>query len=153
MNEANLTALRIAVVDDSAHSRRTVRSMLNGFGCRDIYEAEDGVEALDILQHVAPDVVITDLVMPIFTGIELVKMIRAHMTGVRDVPIIILTAYPSRQHILEARRAGADVILAKPVSPKALYDRVVHLIRRPRSRSAMEVTASIDEGDPVVTSD
>jgi CheY-like chemotaxis protein len=52
--------LRFLVIDDSAHMRRIVRTLLHGFGARDVYEAEDGTSGLDAFTHYVPDIVLTD---------------------------------------------------------------------------------------------
>ena len=59
--------LRFLVVDDNAHMRRILRTLLHGFGAREVYEAEDGA-AGRAFTHYSPDIVITDWAMPIFDG-------------------------------------------------------------------------------------
>jgi YesN/AraC family two-component response regulator len=61
--------LRFVVADDNAHMRRIVRTLLRAFGCREIYEAEDGASGLEAVEAYSPDILITDITMPIFDGI------------------------------------------------------------------------------------
>ncbi|MGD9867282.1 MAG: response regulator [Hyphomicrobiales bacterium] len=125
--------LRFVVVDDNAHMRRIVRTLLRAFGSREIYESEDGASGLEAVEAYSPDILITDIKMPIFDGIELTRMIR-NPEGCKHpfLPIIILTAYSEKKHVLAARDAGATEFLCKPVSATALYRRIQNIVENPR---------------------
>lgn len=125
--------LRFVVVDDNAHMRRIVRTLLRAFGSREIYEAEDGASGLEAVEGYSPDILITDIKMPIFDGIELTRMIR-NPEGCKHpfLPIIILTAYSEKKHVTAARDAGATEFLCKPVSATSLYRRIQNVIANPR---------------------
>jgi two-component system chemotaxis response regulator CheY len=125
--------LRFVVVDDNAHMRRIVRTLLRAFGSREIYESEDGASGLEAVEAYSPDILITDIKMPIFDGIELTRMIR-DPDGCRHpfLPIIILTAYLEKKHVMAARNAGATEFLCKPVSAMALYRRIQNVVEKPR---------------------
>ncbi len=125
--------LRFVVADDNAHMRRIVRTLLRAFGCREIYEAEDGASGLEAVEAYSPDILISDITMPIFDGIELTRMIR-NPEGCRHpfLPIIILSAYSEKKHVIAARDAGASEFLCKPVSATALYRRIQNVIANPR---------------------
>ncbi len=133
MAKIDFEKLRIVVADDNAHMRRIVRTLLRAFGSRDICEAEDGASALEAVENFSPDILITDIKMPIFDGIELTQMIR-NPDGFKQpfLPIIVLTAYTERKRVLQARDAGATEFLCKPVSANALYKRVQNVIENPR---------------------
>ncbi len=125
--------LSFVIVDDNAHMRRIVRAMLRAFGSREIHEAEDGASGLEATQAYSPDILITDIKMPIFDGIELIQMIRnPEGFSLPFIPIIVLTAYSEKSRILAARDAGATEFLCKPVSASALYKRVQNIIFNPR---------------------
>ena len=125
--------LRFVVADDNAHMRRIVRTLLRAFGCREIYEAEDGASGLEAVEAYSPDILITDITMPIFDGIELTRMIR-NPDGCRHpfLPILILSAYSEKKHVIAAREAGATEFLCKPVSAIALYRRIQNVVANPR---------------------
>ena len=125
--------LRFVVADDNAHMRRIVRTLLRAFGCREIYEAEDGASGLEAVEAYSPDILITDITMPIFDGIELTRMIR-NPDGCRHpfLPILILSAYSEKKHVIAAREAGATEFLCKPVSATALYRRIQNVVANPR---------------------
>jgi len=125
--------LRFVVVDDNAHMRRIVRTLLRAFGSREIYEAEDGASGLEAVEAYSPDILITDIMMPIFDGIELTRMIRNPDGGRHPfIPIIVLSAYSEKKYVIEAREAGATEFLCKPVSASALYRRIQNIIENPR---------------------
>lgn len=125
--------LRFVVVDDNAHMRRIVRTLLRAFGSREIYESEDGASGLEAVEAFSPDILIADIKMPIFDGIELTRMIR-NPDGCRHpfLPIIVLTAYSEKKHVVAARDAGATEFLCKPVSATALYRRIQNIVEKPR---------------------
>src|SRR5215475_4679572 len=89
MVRIDFNRLRFLVIDDNAHMRRILRTLLHGFGAREVYEAEDGAAGLEAFTHYIPDIVITDWAMPIFDGLELMQMIR------RPAPMPILTSRSS----------------------------------------------------------
>ena len=121
------------VADDNAHMSRIVRTLLRAFGSREIYEAEDGASGLEAVEAFSPDILITDITMPIFDGIELTRMIR-NPDGCRHpfLPIVVLSAYSEKKHVIAARDAGATEFLCKPVSATALYRRIQNVVANPR---------------------
>jgi two-component system chemotaxis response regulator CheY len=125
--------LRFLVIDDNAHMRRILRTLLHGFGAREVYEAEDGAAGLESFTHYTPDIVVTDWVMPIFDGLELTQMIRQQGANANPyVPIVMLTGHSEKKRIITARDAGVTEFLAKPISAKALYERVFNIVANPR---------------------
>jgi CheY-like chemotaxis protein len=133
MVRVDFKPLSFLVVDDSAHMRRLVRTLLHGFGAREIYEAENGAAGLEVFTRNLPNIVILDCAMPIFDGIELTRMIRQSEDNPdRFVPIIMLTGNAERRRVLDARDAGVTDFLVKPISAKVLYERIVNIVANPR---------------------
>jgi CheY-like chemotaxis protein len=125
--------LRFLVCDDNAHMRRILRTLLHSFGAREVYEAEDGATALEMFTHYVPDIVILDWAMPIFDGIELTQMIRQpDSKGNPFAPIIMLTGHSEKRRVTVARDAGVTEFLAKPISAKGLYQRILNVVVSPR---------------------
>ncbi len=113
--------------------RRIIRIMLQGFRAREVFEAENGANGLESFVHLTPDIIITVLVMPIHDGFSLIKMIRQPGCNANPhIPIIMLTGYASKACVLAARDAGVTEFLVKPVSAKALYQRIVNILVNPR---------------------
>jgi two-component system chemotaxis response regulator CheY len=133
MSRIDFKRLRFVVVDDNAHMRRIVRTLLNGFGAREVTEAEDGAAGLEVFNAVVPDILILDWAMPIFDGLELTQMIRQPGANANPfVPIIMLTGHSEKRRVTAARDAGVTEFLVKPLSARALYDRIVNVVVNPR---------------------
>jgi CheY-like chemotaxis protein len=136
--EFRIQQLAVLLVDDNPFMRKMVRSLLNNIGIKKIYEAGDGIAGLEQIRAVAPDVVILDWEMPLLNGPELVRIVRT--PGVfpyPDIPIIMLTAHGERRRIVEAIRIGVNEFLCKPVSAKALCDRLISILAKPRASVQM----------------
>jgi len=129
-----IQSLWVLVVDDNQYMRKMIRNLLVNCGVKDIYEAADGIAALDAIRTVAPDVVILDWEMPLLSGAELVRIVRSPgVFPMPDVPIIMLSAHGERWRVVEAVRLGVHEFLIKPVSAKSLYDRLQSIVTRPRA--------------------
>ena len=127
-------SLSVLVVDDNQYMRKMVRNLLVNCGIKEIYEAADGIAALDAIRTMAPDVVILDWEMPLLSGAELVRIVRSPgVFPMPDIPIIMLTGHCERWRVVEAVRLGVNEYLTKPVSAKAIYDRLVSIMAQPRA--------------------
>jgi two-component system, chemotaxis family, chemotaxis protein CheY len=128
-----LASAKVLVVDDEYYMRKVVRTLLMSIGVRTVYEAADGPAGLDLIRSMAPDVVIVDWQMPGLDGAGFVRMVRSPQTfPFPDVPIIMLTGHGERSRVIEAIQIGVNEFLLKPVSSKALQDRMVAVLTRPR---------------------
>ena len=126
-------AVDVLIVDDNQFMRKVVRNLLVNLGVKHIHEAADGIAGLEAIRMFAPDVVILDWEMPLLTGAELARIVRSPgVFPVPDVPIIMLTGHVQRWRIDEAQRLGINEFLKKPVSGKALLDRMVSILAHPR---------------------
>ena len=124
---------KVLVVDDEHYMRKVVRTLLMSIGVRTIYEAADGPSGLEHIRSMAPDVVILDWEMPGLDGAGFVRMVRSPETfPFPDVPIIMLTGHGERRRVIEAVQIGVNEFLLKPVSSKALQDRLVSVLAKPR---------------------
>jgi CheY-like chemotaxis protein len=133
MFRIDFNKLRFLVCDDNPHMRRILRTLLHSFGAREVYESEDGATALEMYSHYVPDIVITDWSMPIFDGLELAQMIRQpDSKGNPFAPIIMLTGHSEKRRVTVARDAGVTEFLAKPISAKGLYQRILNVVANPR---------------------
>jgi len=128
-----LVALKVLIVDDEPTMRKVTRSLLQAIGVRTIYEANDGNSGLKAIRALLPDVVIVDWEMPRPNGPEFVRMVRSPDSfPLRHVPIIMLTGHGERSRVVAAVSLGVNDFLVKPVSTKALLERLVSLIANPR---------------------
>src|ERR1700727_1904519 len=128
-----IQSLAVLVVDDNQYTRKMVRNLLVNCGVKDVFEANDGIAALDAIRSIGPDVVVLDWEMPLLSGAELVRIVRSPgVFPMPDIPIIMLSAHGERWRVVEAVRLGVHEYLVKPVSAKALYDRLVSIMMPPR---------------------
>jgi two-component system chemotaxis response regulator CheY len=125
--------LNVLVVDDNPFMRKIVRSMLNNIGVKKTFEAADGIAALDMIRQALPDIVVLDWEMPLLNGPELVRIVRSPgVFPMPDIPIIMLSAHGERWRIVESVKIGVNEFLCKPVSAKALLDRLISILLKPR---------------------
>jgi two-component system, chemotaxis family, chemotaxis protein CheY len=133
MAGATLETLRALVVEDNAHMRTLLRSLLAALGLKKIADAADGGEALHLLREHGADFILTDLSMQPLNGIEFTRLVR----GTEDspnpyVPIIMVTGHTERHRVEAARDAGVTEFLAKPITVQNLFLRVAEIVERPR---------------------
>lgn len=131
--ERRFERLKVLVVDDEPFMRKVVRTLLTGMGVRNIMEAPDGMAGLETIRRDQPDVVILDWNMPGLDGPAFVRMVRSPQTfPMPDIPIIMLTGHGERAKVIEAIEIGVNEFLLKPVSTKALRDRMAAVLLNPR---------------------
>jgi DNA-binding response OmpR family regulator len=127
-------AISVLIVEDNQYMRKVVRNILVNIGVKNIHEAGDGIAGLEAIRMLAPDLVVLDWEMPLLNGAEMVRIVRAPgVFPVPDVPIIMLTGHVERWRVIEASRLGVNEFLKKPVSGKALLDRIMAILTRPRA--------------------
>jgi two-component system chemotaxis response regulator CheY len=132
--EPRLAALTVLVVDDDLHMRKVVRTMLATIGVKTTFEAHDGPSGLAALRAHAPDLVLVDWEMPVLDGMQFTRLVRLPAAVPDpDVPIIMLTGHSERWRVEEAARFGVREYLLKPVSTKALQERIVSVLSHPRA--------------------
>jgi two-component system, chemotaxis family, chemotaxis protein CheY len=128
-----LAAAKIAVVDDEYFMRKVLRALLMSIGVFDIYEAPNGAEGLELIRYMAPNVVLLDWKMPGLDGPGFMRLVRSPKTfPYPNVPIIMLTGHGERSRVVEAVQLGVNEFLLKPVSTKALQDRLLTVLSKPR---------------------
>ena len=117
--------IRVVVSDDHPVVRQGLRSFLETRGFAVVGEAGDGEAAVRVVRETAPDVLLTDLVMPGVDGIEAIRRLRADGP---PVGILVLTSFSGADQVIPAIQAGADGYLLKDAGPAALDDaiRAVH---------------------------
>jgi DNA-binding response OmpR family regulator len=126
--------LRVLSVDDNPHMRKIVATILQAFGITQVLEAADADGAWKIMKEANPDVVVLDWMMEGMNGLDLVKMIRTSAGSPNPfVPVIMLTGHTSLERVRQARDAGVNEFLAKPVSVTAMLTRLTAVIEHPRS--------------------
>ncbi len=132
--DLNLENLKILVIDDNRFMREIVKTIFHVFHCKTVEEAGDGADALKVMANgYLPDLVVTNWNMPVMDGIQFIRHIRTSKDSPDPhMPIILMTAYSEVGHITNARDAGVNEILAKPISAISLYKRIVSVFTKPR---------------------
>jgi two-component system chemotaxis response regulator CheY len=125
VEEALYNRLVALVIDDQAFARRIVSTMLNQLGFKTIYQAEDGGSGLKEFRARKPDLVICDIEMEPIDGLVFLKTVReARDTKNHNTPVVFLTSHSESDVVAEARQLGVNAFVVKPVSLKALKDRI-----------------------------
>jgi len=115
--------MKILVVDDFSTMRRIVRNLLKELGFSNVYEAEDGVDALRKLRAETFNFVVSDWNMPNMTGIDLLREIRKD-ASLKHLPVLMVTAEAKRENIIEAAQAGASGYVVKPFTAVTLDEKL-----------------------------
>ena len=126
----------VLVADDEAHILHVVSMKLRNAGY-EVVTAMDGEEALELCKSDPPAVVITDYQMPIMTGLEFCKALRA-VESTRGIPAVMLTARGFDIEPAEMEEAGIEAVLAKPFSPREILKQVQDVMERRGAASASE---------------
>ncbi len=120
-------AERILVVDDQRTNAEMVAGLLRNLGY-DVQIAMDGAAALQRVRAAPPDLVVSDINMPVMTGYELCRSLRADPTTAL-LPVILITSTEAQTERIKGIEAGADDFLMKPVNWPELFGRVKRLLR------------------------
>ena len=105
-----------------------LRGVLRGFGANGIIAESDGQEAFEIVKNGGVDLVICDTLLKTLSGFELCKAIRAlDDPDIQFLPLVILTSHTQFGNVLAARDCGSSTVLAKPLVPQRLFDRLLWL--------------------------
>ena len=121
------------IVDDAKPMRLLIRSMLFQFGFAQIFEADDGLDALEQLDEISVDVIICDWMMEPMDGLNFVKALRSHSEArIKSLPLLMLTAVANENKVKLARDAGITEYLVKPVKTGALSKRLHSMLTTPR---------------------
>ncbi|MEK8130647.1 response regulator transcription factor [Paenibacillus filicis] len=127
---------KVLVVDDDANIRELVSFFMREEGY-EVWEAQDGIEALSVMGKVRADLVILDIMMPNMDGWQLCRELREY----EDLPILMLTAKGETSQKVKGFELGTDDYLVKPFEPVELVARVKALLKRYRIASSQTVQA------------
>jgi DNA-binding NarL/FixJ family response regulator len=120
--------MKIVIADDSILLRDRIKNLLKSINIKsELYEAKNGLEALDLILEVKPDLVILDIRMPEMNGIEVLKKIRKSQMLVK---ICILTNYSFPQYKLKCFEAGADYFLSKTDDFEDIEDVIADMLNK-----------------------
>lgn len=125
--------LKILLVDDNQHMRMLLSEILRAVGVRAISEASDGAQGLQMMRNHSVDIVMTDLSMQPLDGIDFVRLLRKSPDAATQmIPVIMITGHSTRARVNEARDAGVNEFLTKPITGRGVIERISLVVDHPR---------------------
>ena len=115
--------IKVLVVDDMATMRRIVRNILKQLGFANVEEAENGQEALQKLRADTYGLVVSDWNMPVMTGIDMLRTIRAD-ENLKTIPVLMVTAEAQQGNLVEAVQAGVSNYIVKPFTAETMHEKL-----------------------------
>ena len=116
----------VLIVDDNADIRAYLRTILQSK--YRLLEAEDGGKGVELAQEQVPDLIVSDVMMPVMNGLEFCQRVKGNMVT-SHIPVILLTARALSQHQIEGYNSGADAYITKPFQPELLTARITNLLQ------------------------
>jgi two-component system, chemotaxis family, chemotaxis protein CheY len=116
-------SMKILIVDDMSTMRRIVKNIVKQLGFANVEEAENGQEALEKLRAESFGFIISDWNMPVMTGIELLRAIRAD-DKLKAIPLLMVTAEAQKENLVEAIKAGVSNYIVKPFTAEVLQEKM-----------------------------
>lgn len=136
-----MTHIKVLLADDHPVTRTGIRKLLEqATGIAVVGEANDGAETLQLVEALAPDVLLLDMEMPSVNGIEVTQQLRSAESPVR---ILALSAYDDRQYIMELLSGGAAGYLMKEEAPEFIIEAVRGVARGERGWVSRQVAARL----------
>ena len=116
---------KILLVDDAAFMRMMVKDTLTKAGYTDLYEAADGLQAVETYAEIQPDLVIMDITMPNMDGLEALKAIKGKDP---NAVVVMCSAMGQESMVIEAIKSGAKDFIVKPFKPERILKTVTGLL-------------------------
>ena len=130
----SLKSLNVLLVDDNQNMRAIAAAVLHSADIRNVHEAAEGATAFDLLRRHPIDLAIVDFNMFPLDGVEFTRLVRTSPDSPNPfLPIIMMTGHSERSRVYEARDAGVTEFIVKPLTAKAVLDRINAVIMRPRA--------------------
>jgi two-component system chemotaxis response regulator CheY len=120
--------MKILVVDDMTTMRRIVKNILKQLGFANVEEAENGQEALQKLRAEPFGFVVSDWNMPVMTGIDMLRAIRAD-PQLKSLPVLMVTAEAQQANLVEAVQAGVSNYIVKPFTAETMQEKLQKIFK------------------------
>jgi two-component system, chemotaxis family, chemotaxis protein CheY len=129
----NFRDLVILIADSSSYMSMLIQGILRGFGANKVLDMRSSASVLQALSTNKFDILICDARLPPHGGLKLTREIRGNVDNEnRTIPILMMMSDSRETTIKQARDAGANMVIAKPLSPANLYDRLAWIAFQPR---------------------
>lgn len=130
----NYSKLKVLIADDSEFMRKLIRELIDILHISNVRVVGDASAAWDVLHEFAPDLIFTDWNMPPTSGLDFVRRVRSEKSVPNPfVPIIMVTGYRELTRIREARDAGVNELIIKPLTTSVLFDRIQSVVEDTRN--------------------
>lgn len=143
----------VLVVDDNGELRKFLADQLSAF--YQVLEAGDGKQGLKIALEMIPDLILSDVMMPVMDGIALLSQLKDH-ERTSHIPVVLLTAKSSVEHQIEGLRYGADYYITKPFQTTFILASIANLLKQRQkifeSLLASKKTIQLGPGEILITS-
>jgi len=143
LDESLLTA-KILIVDDEPINVKVCQKYLNELGYKRCIGLTDSTRTIAVIMDERPDVIILDVMMPIVSGVDVLKMIRKH-EELAHLPVLILTASSDRTTKLTVLNLGATDFLTKPIDPSEMAPRIRNVLTVKRYQDSLRNHAAVLE--------
>ena len=121
-------SMKVLVVDDMVTMRRIVKNILKQLGFGNVDEAENGQEALQKLKTDTFGFVVSDWNMPVMTGIDMLRAIRAD-EKLKAIPVLMVTAEAQQSNLIEAVQAGVSNYIVKPFTAETMQEKIAKIFK------------------------
>ena len=121
-------SMKVLVVDDMVTMRRIVKNILKQLGFGNVDEAENGQEALQKLKADTFGFVVSDWNMPVMTGIDMLRAIRAD-EKLKAIPVLMVTAEAQQSNLIEAVQAGVSNYIVKPFTAEIMQEKIAKIFK------------------------
>jgi two-component system chemotaxis response regulator CheY len=121
-------SMKILIVDDMVTMRRIVKNVLKQLGFSNIDEAENGQDGLQKLKSSKYDFVVSDWNMPVMTGIDMLRAIRAD-EQLKAIPVLMVTAEAQQKNLVEAVQAGVSNYIVKPFTAETMQEKLAKIFK------------------------
>lgn len=118
--------VKILIVEDNTEMRKVLKSIFEQI--YDVYTAADGKEGFELACSLQPQIIVSDIMMPIMSGLEMCEKLKSNLQT-SHIPIVLLTAHNSEEHTLEGLQTGADDYIPKPFKIKILVARCNNIVQ------------------------
>ena len=121
-------SMKNLIVDDMVTMRRIVKNVLKQLGFSNIDEAENGQDGLQKLKSSKYDFVVSDWNMPVMTGIDMLRAIRAD-EQLKAIPVLMVTAEAQQKNLVEAVQAGVSNYIVKPFTAETMQEKLAKIFK------------------------
>jgi len=134
--------IEILIVEDSPTQALRLKRILKEHGY-EVQMTPNGKEALDVISHHKPDLIISDIVMPELDGFELCQGIKKNEKW-KQIPVILLTSLTDSKNVIKGLACGADNFITKPYEPKYLLSRIENILNNLKLRQTTKSSEGVE---------